>query len=87
MGKNNEVNTEVTTPSKVSTPKYTRIKNVESRPLEINFNDEEGVQRIAPNAIDFISEKRLESDKNALVQFNTYVESRKLRVLATGVNK
>lgn len=66
---------------------FIKVRNVASRPIEINFYDKEGVQRIDSKSIAYVDESRLNASDLAKNQFNRFVENNILRILKKNCKK
>lgn len=66
---------------------FVKVRNVASRPIEINFSDKEGVQRIDSKSVAYVDENRLKASNLAKNQFNRFVGNNILRVLKKNCKK
>jgi len=65
---------------------FIKCRNLVSKPVEINFTDGKGSQRIAPlTSVFYIDEGRLNRDELATAQLENHVKAKKIRILARGV--
>lgn len=60
---------------------FAECRNLENRPIEINWSDGGGSQRINPRETFYVDENRLANDTLANKQFESYIESKTIRVL------
>lgn len=66
---------------------YMKVRNVASRPLEINFSDGGEAQRIPSKSTAYIDEQRLAKSQLATNQVERYVANNCLRILKRNSKK
>lgn len=82
------VDTQTVSPAKTTVDNnFIKVRNVAGRPVEINFSDSEGVQRIEAKTNAYVDEKRFSNDELTKSQFSKYVSNGVLRVLKRNCKK